>query len=317
MTANDLQNRVGELEQQFAVLEARLAAVERHAHGAAHGAAQKTAQPEAAPPEPAPWKLDAGRLEGLVDDLYSAVRSGPTAAFAFEAPGSGCYLHSHAKNVSRMAMFLAARHGFSEPSVRAIGMAGLLHDAGMDSLPHDLVWLGRPLTPEEYRQVRLHPAAGAEYVRENFRFDGLLNSVIPATIEQHHERSDGSGYPQGLAGEKIHDFARVLAIADSFEAMTMPRPFRKSMHQAEAMRSLLLQGYRTARGGMYDRGLLKTLVWSASMYPPGCEVELSDGRRARVTGTTSDPKRPVVKVSAGGTDEAIDLTMQPGVSIVS
>ena len=311
MAANDLVGRIGSLEERLTALEARLAAM---ANGKA--AANHAVAPPAAPAEPIhPWKLDANHLFALTDDLYAAVKADPCAAFSFDRNGSN-YLDAHARNVSKMGMFIAAQHGFSEASVRAIGLCGLLHDAGMDSLPHDFVRQGRPLTPEEYRQVRLHPRAGADYVRQHFRFQGLLDTVVPAAVEQHHERFDGSGYPQGLAGDKIHNFARVLAIADSFEAMSTPRPFRAPMDQPEAMRSLLVQGWRSA-GGMYDPDMLKTFVWAASLYPLGSDVKLSDGRRVRVIAATDDPKSPVVRTipDGAGPEETIDLSKNRHVSV--
>jgi len=316
MAANDLAMRLDSLEGRLAALERMIGSMTRSDEGEHNGSPLR--RNEAAPlPEPIqPWKLDSEELVALTDELYGEVKADPAAAFRFEQAGSGSYLGPHARNVARMGMFIADRHRFSEASVRAIGLCALLHDAGMDALPHEFIAQGRPLTPEEYRQVRLHPAAGAEYVRDHFRFHGLLDTVIPAAIEQHHERSDGSGYPAGLAGERIHDFARVLSIADSFEAMTTPRPFRKPLSQPEAMRSLLVQGWRSAGGGMYDHGLLKTLVFAASLYPPGSSVRLGDGRRARVVAATSDPRRPVVKAaSADGSEETIDLTRHPDVAI--
>jgi len=303
MAANDLALRLDSLEERLAALERRLASM--------------AGNPPAPAPEPVqPWKLDSDQLVALTDEFYAEVKADPPAAFRFEQGGAS-YLGSHARNVARMGMFIADHHGFSEASVRAIGLCALLHDAGMDALPHEFIAQRRPLTPEEYRQVRLHPAAGAAYVREHFRFHGLLDTVIPTAIEQHHERSDGSGYPAGLAGDRIHDFARVLSIADSFEAMTTPRPFRKPLSQADAMRSLLLQGWRSAGDGMYDHNLLKTLVFSASLYPLGSSVQLTDGRRARVVSATSDPKRPVVKAaSADGSEETIDLSAHPELAVV-
>ena len=302
---------LSELAERVVRLAERVAAIETQQTATQRTAAQQTAAPLSDTP---PWQMDEVRLQELMDELHTGVKRDPTAALRFDAPSTGCYLSAHARNVSRVAMLIARKHGFSDASVRAVGLCGLLHDAGMESLPHGLLEAGRPLTPDEFRQVRLHPVNGADLVRERYRFGGLLDSVIPLTIEQHHERADGSGYPHGLPAARIHDFARVLSVADSFEAMTTPRPFRAARHPAQAMRSLLLQGCKTARGGMYDRDVLKTFVWAASLYPLGCEVELSDGRRARVTEATDDPKRPVVKTS-GRDGETIDLTRTASLTV--
>jgi len=260
-----------------------------------------------------PWKLDAAALMELVERLCVDIKENPLAAFSFERAGNGSYLARHSRNVARLAVFLAARQGLSDTSVRTVGLCALLHDAGMDCVEDGFISESRPLAPHEYRKVREHPSAGAAFVRENFIFGGLLDSVVPAVIEQHHERCDGSGYPHGLQGERIHDFARILAVADSFEAMTTPRPFRSPQHPSQAVRSLLIQGYRFPRGGMYDRKVLRTFVDSASLHPLGCWVKLSDGSSGIVCGTTADPKRPIVKLSTG---EKVNLRQRTGIEIV-
>ena len=300
---------LNELAERVDRLAARVDAIETFLNPACPHA--KAGQPAARP-----WKLDEAPLQDLVDALFTAAKADPLAALSFEQPDTADYLAAHARNVARLAMLIAREYGFSEASVRTIGLCGLLHDAGMESLPPAMLEAGRPLTPEEFGQVRRHPLHGADYIRENYCFGGLLDSVIPMAVEQHHERSDGSGYPNGLAAGGIHDFARVLSVADSFEAMTVPRAFRRPQHPAHAMRSLLLQGYRGAGEGMYDRRVLRAFVWAASLYPLGCEVGLSDGRRARVAAATGDPKRPMVKTE--GTDgEILDLTEHAAIAILN
>jgi len=311
MKTKEFELRLERLTSHVTRLDKRLAMVEQRA-----GCAPRPQHATSVHIQP-PWKMDEAQVEEFVAETYPAVKENPLEALNFEQPDEDSYLTAHAKNVSKLAMFLADKHGFSEVSTRTVGICGLLHDAGMDCLPHAFVSAGRPLTEEEYQQVRTHPTRGADYVRQHYKFGGLLASVVPAVVEQHHERTDGTGYPHGLAGNSIHDFARVLAIADSYEAMTTPRPFRMPRHPAEAMRALLLQGYPSPSGGMYDRGMLKTLVWSMSLYPVGCEVRLSDGHHARVLAATADPKRPVVKLLGGDhSGREVDLTEHEELTIL-
>ena len=314
MKAEELALLIKGLTDRLGRVEKRLSAAEKTAGSlTAPGPAAKQPEPKEAQP---PWKMDAAHVESLVADMYSAAKNNPLAALDFEVGGTGNYLTAHARNVSKLAMFLADRHGLSEASTRTVGICGLLHDAGMDCLPYELVSEGRPLTQEEYLQVRTHPSRGAEYIKQHYRFGSLLSSVIPAVVEQHHERSDGTGYPNGLAGGRIHNFARVLAIADSYEAMTTPRPFRAPRHPADAMRALLVQGCHSEETGMYDRSMLKTFVWSSSLYPIGCKVDLADGRLARVVSATADPKRPVIKLLTGSrSGQVVNLTQHRKLSI--
>ena len=313
MKTGDIEHQLNRLATRVIKLEEELAGVEEqllHPVEPARKRPPKQARP--------PWELDAAAVEGLVDEMYAAVKTGPLEALRLAPPTGDNYLASHAKNVSKLGMFLADRHGLSEASTRTVGICGLLHDSGMETLPTSFVSAQRPLTQEEYQQVRMHPARGAEYIRQHYRFGSLLSSVIPSVVEQHHERVDGTGYPRGLSGDGIHNFARVLAIADSYEAMTTPRPFRAPLHPARAMRTLLVQGYHPPRGAMYDGAMLKTFVWSASLYPVGCEVHLSDGCRANVISPTKDPKRPVVKLITGDhPGKVMDLTQHESISIAS
>jgi len=312
---NDLlEERIAELARRLDRLEMRLASLEGHAR---RPAMQKAPVRRASQPRP-PWRLDAAGIEALVDAMYERAVKGPQEALAFERPAGRDYLAAHSRNVARLAMFIAARHGFSEASIRTIGICGLLHDAGMQGTGAGIISSARPLTDEDYEWIREHPVRGAQFIRRHYRFEGLLSSVVPLVVEQHHERSDGTGYPKGLKSEQIHDFARVLAIADSYEAMTSPRPFREAMHPAKAMRRLLLQGYRSPEGGMYDHRVLKTLVWSTSLYPVGCDVNLSDGRGARVVSATKDPRRPVVQLLEGGAPgPVVDLTAHRELTILN
>jgi len=316
-----MENLLDRIERRTERLEARLAAVERRLASGA-GAPSSKASSSGSGRAPAqsipPWKMDAPSLQALASEMRAAVKKDAAAALNLEPAAEGSYLSQHARNVSKLAMFLAARHGLSEPTVQAVGLCGLLHDAGMDCLPHDFLWLDRPLTQEEFRTVRMHPARGAEYVRQHYAFGSLLDSVVPAVVEQHHERSDGSGYPRGLAGDRIHDLARILAVADSYEAMVTPRPFRAARHPADAMRLLLLQGWHSPKPALYDRNVLKTFVCASSLYPVGCSVLLGDGRRGRVVEAGPDPRRPVVEILSGeGCGGMVDLARHPGISVAA
>ncbi|MFF6957900.1 HD-GYP domain-containing protein [Streptomyces sp. NPDC088197] len=133
------------------------------------------------------------------------------------------YTRGHSERVGRASVFIARELGMPEPRVDALRFAGILHDIGKLGVPTRLLRKNGPLTPAERRVVELHPEYGHEMVR-GIAFLGEARDAIL----HHHERLDGSGYPHGLAGDQIPEFARVVAVADAFDAMTSTRSYRRA-----------------------------------------------------------------------------------------
>jgi putative nucleotidyltransferase with HDIG domain len=151
--------------------------------------------------------------------------------------------HEHSLRVQHYAVALAWEAGIhDERLLEAMEPAALLHDIGKLGIPDSLLAKPGPLTPTEYNQVKQHAAIGA---------DMLLGISAPGSlaliVRHHHEHWDGTGYPDGLAGEAIPIGARVLAVADNYDALTSDRPYRRALSHAAAVR-ILLDG----RGTMFD-----------------------------------------------------------------
>ncbi len=143
------------------------------------------------------------------------------------------YTKRHSEDVARYAVFLAARLGLPEEDLRVIRMAGLLHDVGKIGIPDQILRKPGKLTDGEYAIVQQHVALGDAIVRD------LANlEQIRAGIRHHHERWDGKGYLHRLEGEEIPLVARILAVCDTFSAMTTSRPYRKALPLEEALRRL-------------------------------------------------------------------------------
>jgi diguanylate cyclase (GGDEF)-like protein len=140
------------------------------------------------------------------------------------------YTKRHCEDVARYATFLGLRIGLSPAELRAMGVAGLLHDIGKIGVPDHILRKPGKLTESEYAIVQQHVALGDMIVRDLPDID-----AVRAGIRYHHERWDGAGYLDRLAGEQIPTIARVLAVADAFSAMTTTRPYRKAMSVREAL----------------------------------------------------------------------------------
>ncbi|MGH3194475.1 MAG: HD-GYP domain-containing protein [Streptosporangiaceae bacterium] len=143
------------------------------------------------------------------------------------------YTRGHSDRVSRGSVMIAREIGMRGERVEAIRYAGMLHDVGKLGVPTKVLQKTGKLTEEEYAAIQLHPMRGLDIVREI----GFLDEAL-AGIMHHHERIDGRGYPMGLAGDEIPEFARVLAVADAFDSMTSTRSYRGARPVEEAIEEL-------------------------------------------------------------------------------
>jgi diguanylate cyclase (GGDEF)-like protein len=181
------------------------------------------------------------------------------------------YTKRHSEDVARYSLFLADRLQVDPELRRTIEIAGLLHDVGKIGIPDTILRKPGPLTSDEQTIVRQHVGLGDSIVR-----DVPNATLVRAGVRHHHERWDGDGYPDRLAGEEIPLIARIVAIGDTFSAMTTTRPYRKALSTQEA-----LQRLEEAAGTQLDPRLVASFVEgmaSAENAPvPG------DGRPTRPT----------------------------------
>ncbi|MFJ8820560.1 HD-GYP domain-containing protein [Streptomyces sp. NPDC102467] len=143
------------------------------------------------------------------------------------------YTRGHSERVGQASMMIARELGMADERVEVLRFAGILHDVGKLGVPTRLLRKDGPLTPEEREIIQLHP----EYGHEMVRGIGFLGEAR-AAILHHHERLDGSGYPYGLSGAQIPEFARVVAVADAFDAMTSTRTYSRARPVAVALAEL-------------------------------------------------------------------------------
>lgn len=151
-------------------------------------------------------------FEGTIQSLVSALDA------------KDAYTCGHSSRVAELAVELAQRLDFDEDRVATIRMAGILHDIGKIGVEDSVLRKPGRLTDEEFEQIKQHPVLGYEILQGIRQF----KKILPA-VRHHHESWDGTGYPDGLAGESIPRDAQVLAVADAFDAMTSDRPYRAGM----------------------------------------------------------------------------------------
>ncbi|MFD8981646.1 HD-GYP domain-containing protein [Streptomyces sp. NPDC059564] len=160
------------------------------------------------------------------------------------------YTRGHSERVGQASAMIARELGMPDDRLEVVRIAGILHDVGKLGVPTRLLRKDGPLTPEERRVIELHP----EYGHEMVRGIGFLGEARSAILH-HHERVDGSGYPYGLSGEQIPVLARVVAVADSFDAMTSTRSYSRARPVTVALTEL-----ERCAGAQFDPAMVRALV---------------------------------------------------------
>ena len=176
------------------------------------------------------------------------------------------YTCGHSERVAQISRFLAGKIGLAREACERIYMTGLLHDIGKIGVPDDVLGKNGPLNEEEFEQIRQHPVIGHRILSHVQKLDYVLPGVL-----HHHEDFNGSGYPDGLAGSEIPLDARVLAVADSYDAMTSDRPYRKGM-SFETAESIL----RKEAGEQFDADIVAAMLDSLTAVRGICSRAKQD-----------------------------------------
>ncbi len=195
------------------------------------------------------------------------------------------YTFKHSVDVASISMMMAREQKRNDREVFEIGMAGLLHDIGKTKIPGEILNKPARLTPEEFEVMKQHSYLSYKIVAT----DTEIPFDVKAGILQHHEKMNGSGYPHGLIGSQIHPYAKILTVADIFDALVTERPYKKGKSPREAVEMLL------AMSEELDKNALQSFMRVLILYPVDSIVELSNGETARVVRANEGLSlRPVV-----------------------
>jgi len=160
------------------------------------------------------------------------------------------YTYSHTERVVFNCEVMAKAFALSEEDRRTLILSASLHDLGKINISKDILIADHALTSDEWETIRKHPDASSNIVS---KIEGL--ETVALVIRQHHERYDGAGYPDGLKGDQIHPLARILTLADSFDAMTNDRPYKKAKTHANALKEI-----RECKGAQFDPDMADTFI---------------------------------------------------------
>ncbi|WP_379136095.1 HD-GYP domain-containing protein [Paenibacillus sp. sgz500958] len=233
-------------------------------------------------------------MDSILDDISS--QSDPMIML-LDMHTADNYLYVHSLNVCLYTLVLGIAHGYSNNDLKIIGLGALLHDIGKTQIPVKIVQKPGMLSEEEFRHMQAHTEIGYRILKEEPNIP-LLSALCAL---QHHERVDGSGYPRGLTGDQIHEYSKWLGVADSYDAMTSNRVYKRAMLPHQAVEALYV-----GSGTLYEQKQLEIFRDRVAIYPLGLTVTLSNGESGVVVKIDpSIPHRPVVRVLTGPEGETI------------
>ncbi|WP_409302521.1 HD-GYP domain-containing protein [Peribacillus sp. SCS-155] len=198
------------------------------------------------------------------------------------------YIFTHSLNVTLYTLAIGLELKLPQKQLETLGLGAILHDVGKMQVPLEILMKPGKLTEDEFGAMKKHSEWGFDLIRNV----DTLPLLVAHCAFQHHERLDGSGYPRGLIGDEIHDFGKIIAVADVFDAVTSHRVYRTAMLPHEGLEILY-----AGAGRQFDVKIIDAFRKSVAIYPNGLGVILNDGRKGVVSSQNKGMSdRPVVRI---------------------
>lgn len=201
------------------------------------------------------------------------------------------YIYRHSVNVAVLSTVIGIGVGYQGNELLDLSLAAIFHDFGKILITPRILNKPGKLNEVENKVIRYHPKAAYDMLHDKWS----IPERVKAGVLYHHENEDGSGYPNGLLGEEIHPFAKIIHVADVYDALSSKRPYKEAYSYSESFEYLL-----GGCGTLFDKEIVESFAKYVSVYPKGITVELSDGRQALVIENyKSNRLRPKVKLLDG------------------
>lgn len=235
--------------------------------------------------------------KNIVDQILS---NGTTAIDMVDLRTFDDYTYRHSVNVAVISTILGMGMHLKHSMLEEVCIAAIFHDLGKLMIDSDILNKPERLTVEEFQEIKKHPELSVKLLKKRPR----ISDESKEAVLHHHENEDGSGYPEGLIGKDIPLYAKIIHVADVYDALTSKRPYKDPYTPSEAIEYLM--------GGsniLFDESIVRVFMGCVPVYPKGATITLSDERLAVVYENNANPLRPKVRVETG---EIIDLGDEQG-----
>ena len=212
------------------------------------------------------------------------------------------YTYQHLVNVAMLSMLIASWLKLPDSEVQLVTKAGLIHDLGKARIPEEVLNKPGTLTDNELTIIRKHPVLGYRLIEDST----ALEDSIKKGVLMHHERIDGSGYPVGITGERIHLYAKIVAVADIFDAMTSERVYKKRMSPFYVFEMMRKNWF-----GVLDPEVMHAFLKNITAYYIGDTLKLNNGNEAEIVYINPmDVSRPIIRTDGEYMDLSTNHSLQ-------
>ena len=226
--------------------------------------------------------IDIKSARAAVKDLTHSVMRNPDAlGWMSKLKQEHEYTYKHSLSVCILSLVFGRHMSLPESELHLLGLGAFLHDIGKMRIPLEVLDKPAALTPEEFAEMRRHPEHGVEIVSAS----GTVPDTVSDIIRSHHERMDGSGYPQGLSAELIRPMTHMVAICDTYDAIVSRRPYKKPVSAVRAVEIL-----NRERGNLFDPWLVDQFIQCVGVYPVGTLVELNNAETGIVVSANREAR---------------------------
>lgn len=231
-------------------------------------------------------EIDGGKVKQAVNGCVNSIlRNSDTSIWLTRMQAKHEATAQHSLNVAALSIVMAKAMGMTTREMEDIGICAMLHDVGKITLPSEILEKAGPLNQAEMAEMQKHP----RYGRDILLSTRSVMSGAADVAHLHHERPDGRGYPLRLTDDSIPLYAKIVAIAEAYDAMTLKQPYQLARSPSDALQELYAQ-----RGRQFDDELVIRFIDAVGIFPPGSIVEMLSGEVGIVLSSTSEKLRPRV-----------------------
>ncbi len=241
-------------------------------------------------------KVNMDEVREIVTEIDAFARDVHSVKLVTEVKNKDYYTYQHSMNVGIYSSLLGRWLGYPSDVTYDLSIAGFLHDIGKTQVDNEILLKPGPLTPQEYDEMKKHASQGYDILKASED----LSIDIKLAVLQHHERENGTGYPLGFTGNKIHPYAKIISVVDIFDAITSNRAYKSRESPFKAVKELRDKSFKDLNAEVaftFFKKITELFIGSTVVFDDGSMGEI-------VFLNQQDPTRPLVKLE----DEFIDLT---------